>query len=966
MFFFNTLAPIFSLVLLFGVVTGMSAYASQAGPEVKVLSSDACGLTIELSLADFKIKKRALAVDTSKTGAARSPEKHSVCHEIDLPGWARNSRPGHPELPLTGVLVQVPQSGTVSVEELWSVSESMPKVNVCPVPRLSVSEDGEPVSKNTWSDDAYHSRRFVPGTLAEVSSPRLFRDTTLARIILYPFQWNPVTKELRYFRQARLRIQFENPLSHYPNPQMAMVAEDSGDVFARMLQYSVLNYQGPDRISSQATATATALDSVSSSASGKGSRLRLEIKKTGIYRLSYDDLVDSGIDSSSIDPRTFQLFCSDKEVAIKVVSKFPYRFRAGDYLEFYAQGVSTSFTDTNVYWLSWGNAVGKRAAQASGKVMKGKLVKSFKDVLRLEENHVMWEGMPEAPEKDYWFWEKITAPLTKTYSLAVPSPVAGQANATIRVGYRGRSTSSPHPNHHTRLSLNGKQLSNVYWDGESEYVQQGTIPLGLLADGMNTLTLAAPGDTGAFPDVFYLNWVEIRYARNFTAVDDALLFTLQGNGRYRVEVKELSNSSIKIYETTDPYGMREVVSFAVHRNGSSYKAAFEDLVTGSKAYYVAAADAIQKPHKTSLWQPADMNSTSNGADHIIIAPEEFRSAIETLSAFRQNQGLRVKVASIEDIYNEFNYGITDPAAIRDFLKAAYERWQRPAPSYVLLVGDASVDYRGYLGSGKKSLVPTHLSFTDGLGLTPDDNWFACIAGKDSLPDLLIGRIPGSSPETVTEVVNKIIDYEQSSGYQPRAALFAADNNEIGFENLNEDLASYLPSGFDARKAYLRLFTNTDSATQYIISNINEGMLATTYVGHGDVVTWAGERLFDTTDVSLLGNVNKLTFLVTLDCLNGYFAQPYYYSIAEEFLVAPGKGAVACFSPSGLGYLWEHDILGNEVFSSIFNKRERLLGAISIQSKMRAYSKGASEDILKTFTLMGDPAARLKPVDSGSQ
>jgi hypothetical protein len=132
-----------------------------------------------------------------------------------------------------------------------------------------------------------------------------------------------------------------------------------------------------------------------------------------------------------------------------------------------------------------------------------------------------------------------------------------------------------------------------------------------------------------------------------------------------------------------------------------------------------------------------------------------------------------------------------------------------------------------------------------------------------------------------------------------------------------------------------------------------------------VIHTAGERLFETTDVPLLSNPHKLTFLVTLDCLNGYFAQPFYYSLAEEFVVAPGKGAVATFSPSGLGYLWEHEILGNEIFSAIFKEGKSLFGVIAIQAKMDAYAKGASEDILRTFTLLGDPAARLKPVDGGS-
>jgi hypothetical protein len=109
----------------------------------------------------------------------------------------------------------------------------------------------------------------------------------------------------------------------------------------------------------------------------------------------------------------------------------------------------------------------------------------------------------------------------------------------------------------------------------------------------------------------------------------------------------------------------------------------------------------------------------------------------------------------------------------------------------------------------------------------------------------------------------------------------------------------------------------------------------------------------------LNNGGKLTFLVTLDCLNGYFAHPSYYSISEAFVAAKDRGAIAAFSPSGLGYPSEHMILGNEIFSSVFRDNVWALGAITTQSKINAFANGVSEDVVRIFTLIGDPAVRLK-------
>jgi hypothetical protein len=71
-------------------------------------------------------------------------------------------------------------------------------------------------------------------------------------------------------------------------------------------------------------------------------------------------------------------------------------------------------------------------------------------------------------------------------------------------------------------------------------------------------------------------------------------------------------------------------------------------------------------------------------------------------ALREDQGLRVKVADIEDIYDEFSYGIKSPQALKDFLSYAYSNWSPPAPQYVLLVGDSTYDPKDHWMAGDTS------------------------------------------------------------------------------------------------------------------------------------------------------------------------------------------------------------------------------------------------------------------------
>ena len=66
-----------------------------------------------------------------------------------------------------------------------------------------------------------------------------------------------------------------------------------------------------------------------------------------------------------------------------------------------------------------------------------------------------------------------------------------------------------------------------------------------------------------------------------------------------------------------------------------------------------------------------------------------------------------------------------------------------------------------------------------------------------------------------------------------------------------------------------------------------------------------------------------------------------------------------FSSSTLGFEWEHNILNKEIFSSIFNEGNDILGLICTESKIDAFAKGITPDTMISFTLFGDPAGKLK-------
>jgi hypothetical protein len=75
--------------------------------------------------------------------------------------------------------------------------------------------------------------------------------------------------------------------------------------------------------------------------------------------------------------------------------------------------------------------------------------------------------------------------------------------------------------------VNGTVIGNAYWNGDIAYVQEMNIDLALLREGVNTLAVQSPGDTGAVVDSIYLNWFEISYLSRFAANADELALNLR-------------------------------------------------------------------------------------------------------------------------------------------------------------------------------------------------------------------------------------------------------------------------------------------------------------------------------------------------------------------------------------------------------------------------------------------------------
>ena len=218
------------------------------------------------------------------------------------------------------------------------------------------------------------------------------------------------------------------------------------------------------------------------------------------------------------------------------------------------------------------------------------------------------------------------------------------------------------------------------------------------------------------------------------AEDDLLSFSYTTPGSWLFQLDGFSTDQVSVYDVTDPNAI-------VRLNGVSIDGLclrLQRLLSGRSCH----SPHLLGRHRYRLSQcarassqdtPSNLQATANGADQIIITHPDFVTDALRLRDLRAAQGLRSVVVDVQDVYDEFGYGIVGVAPIHDFLAYAYAHWQAPAPSYVVLVGDGHYDPKGYLATGQGNYIPAYPRHGRSLDRRDRRRQSLCHARRGTIP-----------------------------------------------------------------------------------------------------------------------------------------------------------------------------------------------------------------------------------------
>jgi hypothetical protein len=827
---------------------------------------------------------------------------------------------------------------------------------------------------------------------AELGNVFVSRGQNKQQIIFYPLSFNPAAGQLRLYKRIRVRID-------YVDSQWAMVdgtgpvpwqvpIQNNGSETLSLMGSMALAFGATPLMVNPLTPLLSSLGSILHAAwapptDAGGTTYKVRVSEAGIFRLDQTAFDNNDIDVAGIDLNTVRLYHLGEEIAISVFDQGTLgQFDAADYVEFYAQPLPTDYVKyakESVYWLvtAGGSGTPKRMVTVDGRPAGAGLAVNHLAVAHAEQNSRYWLLAPGADSLERWFYfdwvlgADLGGGAPVNFNLPVADP---DGTGTLTVSMVGTYNTD----HEVDIAVNGTPVGAFTWSGIAFY--QAIITGVSLLDGNNTVSLTCQSGE----DSVLADWFEVSYPKRFLADSDTLSFRHDSGYRYRID--DFSTDALRIFDISQPADVTVVTDFSTS-GGGPYNIEFEPPTNPGTfdTFLVLRADTYNSPDSIVEDSAANLADLSNAADYVIITHREIGwdgngdpyPWLTDLISLRQNQGLRVEAIDVQNIFDEFSYGIDSSEAIKDFLSYAYSNWSAPALQYVVLVGDSSFDPKQYWVPDNGNYLPAYLMFTDFMGETASDQWYGCISGDDALADIYIGRLPAADETEAAAMVAKIIDYEttaNSKEWEKNVVLVADDADlqlEYVFETMNEDAADLLSADLAVPfRGYLNDYLLVDDLTADITAQIDAGALIVNYSGHGDTQYWAAGRIFGTEDVAalderdLIDEIGQYPFFVSMSCLTGHFTYPQvfnYPSLAEVLLSTADKGAIAALVPTGKTTTEGQHILNTALFEAIFTDDVRQLGPAIASAKQTLLANGDAyyEQISDTFLLFGDPATTLK-------
>ena len=654
----------------------------------------------------------------------------------------------------------------------------------------------------------------------------------------------------------------------------------------------------------------------------------------GYYQIHSQDLTAAGLDVNGID-----------ELLLKYRNQpYPFWFEESEKgkqftIYFYVPDQPDRYSTQQIMLINTKN-------KTETQIIAKSLDPGVQDSKNADDNAITSENLeqdllylPKSGMEDPFLWTEIGG---KPFELEIPLKESLNIAIQLDIKFWSPTTAPVEKDHGISLTINGTAANIFEWKGSGFHKIQFQIPEKEIKNSLN-IKLSSNNPRGVIAQRIYLDQIEIQKTEPLNLEDSILNITGNGN-----------NFHFEKCTSTGYMIEREQEHWEISVKAIKPDKDFDLESKKGNIYDWIPEKSFQKNAKILPIKKSDSMYPDQSVDWLVITPNSFKSTLEPLVNYRQQQGLKTLVVDPQQLYDAFTGGFPDPAAFQSYFIALNQKFGN-LPKYVLLVGDFSYEQKDYQSS--LEYIPSAWIQSDLIGETTSDMPLMDIDG-DKKPDLVIGRIPANDADQVKNWVEKVITAETSlTALMDRQIVAISDGQEMYFAEDAKSFADGFQKPFVATT--INIAKDQENANLLLMQKLNESVFLLAYFGHGSIDSWGKDKILTVDDIHSLSEQKTIPIVVNLTCLTGYYIEPKQESLTEALLFKKGAGAIAVLAPTSLTSAVYQAELRNQLITALQQTQNKHLGDVLMDSWSAMDSESAPIwEVMLTFGFFGDPAMIL--------
>ncbi len=682
---------------------------------------------------------------------------------------------------------------------------------------------------------------------------------------------------------------------------------------------------------------------------------KIKVAQDGVYRLNYAALKAGGVDVDGIKPNLLQLFYRGQQVPIFIKGEADSTFNSDDFIEFYGRRNDgaldsllyanprdqshtfySTYSDTSVYFLTFGYHDEPLRLKGYNYQASAGAVNTITEQKLTFFNEVYQDGAQIIPIDNYY-----TSEYTLNEGWQSTDIARGRERDVVIQTENADNTSSEKPvlefrinsrsdvwesrvkdvmeDHHLIVSVKSntgtfREVYNVKYNGFKANI--ASIPLEWSDLGSNITVRVRSNGIGTYADIHTIAYIRVKYPKKLalsaqvnrtfehtsTSSDTAVTFNFS-------KPKTFDPSTIILFDVTNGFRSNP----RVNTNGDTVS--YTIKTAGNTAQYLLYATA--QVNESLTVSPANFNQLDLFEDYnfLLVTHKVFRSAAQQFAEYKETRRMdstgnyKVLTAYVDELYDQFFYGLKHPAAIQNFSAYVYNK-QASKPKYLFLLGKGQEirnvrKFNNARSADSADFVPSiGLPASELLFVSGIDNGFT---GFDVTlyPNIAVGRLAARNEEEVLVYLDKLKAYDSvPPALWKKEIIHVGGGKEKSLQELSKfylnTVKNIAEGPFMGAKVHSYFAEtaddiNTDKKAT-IQRKIESGIGLLTYFGHASGIQLGVEFA----DPKTLTNHNKYPILYLNGCVVGNPSLPHDVQ-ADYYLFGKDKGAISWLSHSNATY-----------------------------------------------------------------